>query len=43
MDGMNAFEKHLAQLSDVPAPEGATPRQLQNGLVQIPPTNEGSK
>ena len=40
---VNAFEKHLAQLSDDPTPEGATPRQLQSGLVQIQPTNEGSK
>ena len=41
MDGVNAFEKLLTQLSDVPAPGGATPRQLQNGLVEIQPTNEG--
>jgi len=43
VDGVNAFEKLLAQLSDVPPPEGPTPRQLQSGLVQIQPTNEGSK
>jgi len=41
MDGVNAFEKLLTQLSDVPAPGGATARQLQNGLVEIQPTNEG--
>ncbi len=28
-DGMNAVEELLAQLSDVPTPEGPTPRQLQ--------------
>jgi len=43
VDGVNAFEKLLAQLSDVPTPEGPTPRQLQSGLVQIQPTKEGSK
>ena len=39
-DGVNAFEKLLAQLSDVPTPEGATPRQLQSGLIQIEPVKE---
>jgi hypothetical protein len=39
-DGVNAFEKPLAQLTDVPTPGGPTPRQLQNGLVQIQPTEE---
>ena len=39
-DGVNAFEKLLAQLTDVPTPAGPTPRQLQNGLVQIEPTKE---
>ena len=34
-DGVNAFEKLLAQLADVP-----TPRQLQTGLLQIEPTKE---
>jgi hypothetical protein len=43
VDGVSAFEKLLAQLSDVPTPEGPTPRQLQSGLVQIKPTIEGSK
>jgi len=35
----DAGESH----ADVAAPEGPTPRQLQSGLVQIQPTNEGSK
>ena len=39
-DGVNAFEKLLAQLTDVPTPAGPTPRQLQSGLVQIEPTKE---
>jgi hypothetical protein len=39
-DGVNAFEKLLAQLTDVPTPAGPTPRQLQNGLVPIEPTKE---
>jgi hypothetical protein len=43
VDGVNAFEKLLAQLSGVPSPEGLTPRQLQSGPVQIQPTSEGSK
>lgn len=43
VDGVNAFEKLLAQLSDVPTPEGPTPQQLQSGLVQIQSTNEGSR
>ena len=43
VDGVNAFEKLLAQLSDVPTPEGPTPRQLQSGLVRIQLTNGGSK
>jgi hypothetical protein len=40
-DGVNAFEKLLAQLTDVPTPAGPTPRQLQSGLVQIVPTRKG--
>lgn len=43
VDGVSAFDKLLALLSDVPTPEGPTSRQLQSGLVQIKPTNEGSK
>jgi hypothetical protein len=39
-DGVNAFEKLLAQLSEVPTTTGPTPRQLQNGLVQIEATKE---
>jgi hypothetical protein len=39
-DGVNAFEKLLAQLTDVPTPAGPTPRQLQSGLVQIEPTKD---
>lgn len=39
-DGVNAFEKLLAQLTDVPTPVGPTPRQLQSGLVQIDSNNE---
>jgi hypothetical protein len=39
-DGVNAFEKLLAQLTDIPTPAGPTPRQLQSGLVQIKPTEE---
>jgi hypothetical protein len=39
-DGVNAFEKLLAQLTDVPTPAGPTPRQLQGELVQIEPTKE---
>jgi hypothetical protein len=39
-DGVNAFEKLLAQLTDVPTPAGPAPRQLQSGLVQIKPTKE---
>jgi hypothetical protein len=39
-DGVNAFEKLLAQLRDVPTPAGPTPRKLQSGLVQIEPTKE---
>jgi hypothetical protein len=39
-DGVNAFEKLLAQLTDVPAPAGPTSRQLQSGLVQIQATKE---
>lgn len=35
-----AFEKLLAQLSDVPTTAGPTPRQHQNGLVQIEATKE---
>jgi hypothetical protein len=42
-DPVNAFKKLPAQLSDVPAPDVPTPRQLQSALVQIQPTNEGSK
>ena len=34
-DGVNTFEKLLAQLTDVP-----TPRRLQSGLLQIEPTKE---
>jgi hypothetical protein len=43
VDGVSAFEKLLAQLSDVPTPVGPTPRELQSGLVQIKPTIEGGK
>jgi hypothetical protein len=39
-DGVNAFEKLLAQLTDVPTPAGPTPRQLRSELVQIEPTKE---
>jgi hypothetical protein len=39
-DGVNAFAKLLAQLTDVPTPAGPTPRQLQSGLLQIEPTKE---
>ena len=39
-DGVNAFERLLAQLTDVPTPAGPTPRQLQSGLVPIEPTKE---
>jgi hypothetical protein len=39
-DGVNAFEKLLAQLTDVPTPANPSPRQLQSGLVQIEPTKE---
>jgi hypothetical protein len=43
VDGMNAFEKLRSQLSDVPIPGNPTPLQLQSGLVQIQPMNEGSE
>ena len=40
-DGVAAFEKLLAELSDVPTPAGPTPRQLHDsGLVQV---TEGPK
>jgi hypothetical protein len=39
-DGVNAFEKLLAQLSDVPTPACPIPPQLQGGLVQIDLKNE---
>jgi len=39
-DGVNAFEKLLAQATEVPTPAGPIPRQLQSGLVQIEPTKE---
>jgi hypothetical protein len=42
-DGVNAFEKLLAQLTDVPPPAGPTPRQLQSGLVQMESTQERRK
>jgi integrase len=34
-DGIEAFEKLLAKLIDVPTPAGTTPRQIGNRLVQI--------
>jgi hypothetical protein len=40
VDGVNAFEKLLAQVTDVPTPAGPTLRQLQSGLVPIEPTRE---
>jgi hypothetical protein len=42
-DGVNAFEKLLAQLSVVPTPEGPAPRQLQSGPIQIEPIKERSR
>ena len=42
-DGVNSFDRLLTQLSDVPTPAGPTPRQLQDGLVQIEPTSERRK
>jgi hypothetical protein len=39
-DGVNAFERLLAQRTDVPTPAGPAPRQLQSGLVPIEPTKE---
>ena len=33
-DGVNAFEKLLTLHTDVPTPEGPTPRQLHSGLVR---------
>jgi hypothetical protein len=39
-DGVNAFERLLAKLTDVATQASFTPRQLQSGLVQIEPTNE---
>ena len=42
-DGVNSFERLLAQLTDVPTPAGPTPRQLQSGLVQIEPTTDRRK
>ena len=41
-DGVNAFEKLLSQLADVPTPAGPTPRQLEAGLVQLESTPGGS-
>jgi len=39
-DGVNAFEKLVAQRTGVPTPAGPAPRQLQSGLVPIEPTKE---
>jgi hypothetical protein len=40
MDAVNASEKLLAQLADLPTPAGPAPRPLQRRLVQIEPTRE---
>ena len=42
-DGVNSFEKLLAQLSDVPTPAGPTLRQLQSGAVRIESTADRRK
>lgn len=42
-DGVNAFEKLLAQLADTPTPAGPTPRELNAGLVQLKPSKERNK
>ncbi|HEY6271647.1 MAG TPA: tyrosine-type recombinase/integrase [Terriglobales bacterium] len=42
-DGVNAFEKLLAQLADTPTPAGPTSRELKAGLVQLEPANGSRK
>jgi hypothetical protein len=42
-DGVNAFERLLSQLADIPTPAGPTPRELKADLIQLEPTTERNK